>query len=102
VSDGLEVQAANVVYAAVGWLRSTYQEHQIVVERDLVWTLQRRIAREISLQGLSNEVHSQRGASSAERGTGYRWSIPFANLLALAALPSLIEADDAALVSMEP
>lgn len=67
MSDALESQAVNVFYAAVGWLRSTYPEHQIVVERDLVWTIQRRIAREIGLHGLPLRVFNDYGVEPGPR-----------------------------------
>ena len=41
---------------ALGWLRDTYEEHGFVVERDIVWTVQRRLVSAIGRLGLPYRV----------------------------------------------
>jgi hypothetical protein len=49
------------------WLRETYAEHGFVVERDLVWTLQRHLVRQASDEGLPVRVFSDHGVEPGKR-----------------------------------
>ena len=48
--------AAKLFWAAIDWLRESYSQHQFFVERDVVWTVQKRLIDEISRQGLPYRV----------------------------------------------
>ena len=47
-SSDLQGDAHRALGDALDWLRSTYPEHRIVVERDLVWTLQKWLIHEVT------------------------------------------------------
>ena len=49
------------------WLRETYAEHGFAVERDLVWTLQRRLVRQAAEDGLDVRVFNDYGVEPGAR-----------------------------------
>ena len=48
--------AAKLFWDAIDWLRESYSQHQFFVERDVVWTVQKRLIDEISRQDLPYRV----------------------------------------------
>ena len=48
--------AADLFKAAIEWLRKSYSQHRFFVERDVVWTVQKHLMKEISRQDLPYRV----------------------------------------------
>ncbi len=49
------------------WLRETYGEHGFAVERDVVWTLQKHLARQAAEDGLDLRVLNDYGVEPGQR-----------------------------------
>ena len=50
------IGAKQLFWVAVDWLRESYSEHRFFLERDVVWTVQKRLFGEIKRQGLPYRV----------------------------------------------
>lgn len=50
------IQLPDLFEQVIGWLRSTYDEHAFYRERDVVWTVQKRLVREIKERALPFKV----------------------------------------------
>jgi hypothetical protein len=61
VTSDLQGDAGRFLTDALDRLRATYPEHGIVVERDLVWTLQKWLIREVIARGLPLRVFNDYG-----------------------------------------
>ncbi len=67
VTNDLGGEAERLMTDGLGWLRATYPEHRIVVERDLVWTLQKWLACEVSSRELPLRVFNDYGVEPGLR-----------------------------------
>jgi hypothetical protein len=67
VTSDLPSDARRLLNDALDWLRFTYPEHRIFVERDLVWTLQKWLLREASARGLPLRVFNDYGVEPGRR-----------------------------------
>jgi hypothetical protein len=67
VTSDLEEEARRLLADALNWLRTTYPEHRIVVERDLVWTLQKWLMREVLTRDLALRVFNDYGVEPGSR-----------------------------------
>jgi hypothetical protein len=59
--------AQSLLHDGLWWLRETYAEHGFAVERDLVWTLQRRLVRQATQDGLDVRVFNDYGVEPGAR-----------------------------------
>ena len=48
--------ASKLFWAAIDWLRESYSRHRFVTERDVVWTVQKRLIEEVLRQGLPYRI----------------------------------------------
>jgi hypothetical protein len=67
MNSPLSSPAAELAVEALAWLRATYAEHLPYTERDIVWTVQRWIAREITGRGLPLRVFNDYGIEPGPR-----------------------------------
>jgi hypothetical protein len=84
VSDEAAVRAFD---RALGWLRDTYPTHGFGVERDVVWTLAKRLVADIRDQGLTLKVWTD---YPVERGPRRAWSADIAVVGTDAVRPRLV------------
>ena len=57
MAKAVEPNAATLLFwEAINWLRESYSQHRFFLERDVVWTVQKRLIDEISRQGLPYRV----------------------------------------------
>lgn len=59
--------ARRLLVDGLAWLRASYPEHRIYVERDLVWTLQKWLVREVAARGLPLRVFNDYGVEPGPR-----------------------------------
>jgi hypothetical protein len=67
VTSDLQGDAVRLLTDALDWLRATYPEHRIVVERDLVWTLQKWLICEVLTRDLPLRVFNDYGVEPGPR-----------------------------------
>lgn len=67
VTSDLRGDAGRLLTDSLDWLRATYPEHRIVVERDLVWTLQKWLIREVHTRDLPLRVFNDYGVEPGLR-----------------------------------
>jgi hypothetical protein len=66
-ATALQHEARTLILDALAWLRSSYPQHGFYVERDLVWTLQKWLDREITARALGLRVLNDYGARTSTR-----------------------------------
>jgi hypothetical protein len=66
-ATALQHEARTLILDALAWLRSSYPQHGFYVERDLVWTLQKWLDREITARALGLRVLNDYGVEPGPR-----------------------------------